>query len=66
MRILGTRSTAYSLPRYTSVWPCWRPNPWTSLRVMPVTPAALRARSTSSSLNGLMMAVISFTCAASP
>src|SRR5690606_35222921 len=58
---LGTKSTVYSAPRYTSVWPAWRPKPWTSVTVMPATPAALRASFTSSSLNGLMTAVISFT-----
>jgi len=29
-RTLGTKSTVYSAPRYTSVWPRWRPNPRTS------------------------------------
>ena len=29
--ILGTKSTVYSVPRYISVWPFWRPNPRTSV-----------------------------------
>src|SRR5688572_8208624 len=59
--ILGTNSTVYSAPRYTSVCPDWRPKPCTSVTVMPLTPAPLSASFTSSSLKGLMTAVISFT-----
>ena len=33
--ILGTKSTVYSVPRYISVWPFWRPKPRTSVMVMP-------------------------------
>ena len=29
--ILGTKSTSYSVPRYISVWPFWRPKPRTSV-----------------------------------
>src|ERR1051326_7789477 len=54
--ILGRKSTLYSLPRYISVWPFWRPNPLTSVTVMPSTPISPRASFTSSSLNGLMIA----------
>ena len=61
MRTLGTKSTVYSAPRYTSVWPAWRPKPCASLTVMPAMPTSLRAVFTSSSLNGLTMAVINFT-----
>src|SRR3954469_10475903 len=57
---LGRKSTTYSAPRYSSVWPFWRPNPFTSVTVMPCTPMAESASRTSSSLNGLMMAVTSF------
>src|SRR3954451_3692305 len=66
MRALGTKSILYSVPRYTSVCPAWRPNPCTSVTVMPFTSACLRASFTSSSLNGLMMAVISFIGRALP
>src|SRR4030095_7011618 len=38
------------------VWPFWRPKPRTSVTVMPITPIAVSASLTSSSLNGLMMA----------
>src|SRR5512147_108903 len=58
--ILGRKSTTYSAPRYSSVWPFCRPKPLTSVTVMPCTPIAERASRTSSSLNGLMMAVTSF------
>src|SRR5512143_3915006 len=57
---LGRKSTTYSAPRYSSVWPFWRPKPLTSVTVMPCTPTADSASRTSSSLNGLMIAVISF------
>src|SRR5512145_1849928 len=57
---LGRKSTTYSAPRYSSVWPFCRPKPLTSVTVMPCTPTADSASRTSSSLNGLMMAVTSF------
>src|SRR6476661_6628263 len=60
---LGRKSTTYSAPRYSSVWPFWRPKPLTSVTVMPCTPIPERASRTSSSLNGLMMAVTSFMSA---
>src|SRR5262244_1353215 len=53
---LGRKSTVYSDPRYSSVWPFCRPKPRTSVTVMPITPMPVRASFTSSSLNGLMMA----------
>src|SRR5215510_1002787 len=56
----GRKSTTYSAPRYNSVWPFCRPKPLTSVTVMPCTPMADNASRTSSSLNGLMMAVTSF------
>src|SRR3569832_898777 len=59
----GRKSTTYSAPRYSSVWPFCRPKPFTSVTVMPCTPMPERASRTSSSLNGLMMAVTSFMCA---
>src|SRR5690606_10613549 len=58
--IFGRKSTTYSAPRYSSVCPFWRPKPLTSVTVMPDTPAWARASRTSSSLNGRMIAVISF------
>src|SRR3954453_18539550 len=58
--VFGRKSTTYSAPRYSSVWPFWRPKPFTSVTVMPCTLSADNASRTSSSLNGLMMAVISF------
>src|ERR1700693_3354832 len=60
MRVLGTQSTTYSAPRYSSVWPRERPNPLTSFTVMPETPISESAARTSSSLKGLIMAVINF------
>src|SRR5882762_2203977 len=57
---LGRKSTTYSAPRYSSVWPFCRPKPLTSVTVIPCTPIADRASRTSSSLNGLMIAVTSF------
>src|SRR3989454_1871779 len=57
---LGRKSTTYSAPRYSSVWPFCRPKPLTSVTVIPCTPMADSASRTSSSLNGLMMAVTSF------
>src|SRR3569832_352001 len=59
----GRKSTTYSAPRYSSVWPFCRPKPFTSVTVMPCTPMPERASRTSSSANGLMMAVTSFMCA---
>src|SRR5690606_15138799 len=56
----GRKSTTYSAPRYSSVCPRWRPKPLTSLTVMPCTPTSFRAFRTSSSRNGLMIAVTSF------
>src|SRR5882672_8157401 len=56
----GRKSTTYSAPRYSSVWPFCLPKPLTSVTVMPCTPIADRASRTSSSLNGLMIAVTSF------
>src|SRR5258706_3823653 len=53
---LGRKSTTYSAPRYNSVCPFWRPNPFTSVTVRPVTPSSDNASRTSSSLNGLMIA----------
>ena len=37
---LGRKSTTYSAPRYSSVWPFWRPKPLTSVTVRPVTPTS--------------------------
>ena len=62
---LGRKSTTYSAPRYNSVWPFCRPNPLTSVTVTPVTPISDSASRTSSSLNGLMIAItifMSFPC----
>src|SRR5438445_3962380 len=56
----GRKSTVYSDPRYSSVWPFCRPKPRTSVTVMPMTPISVRASLTSSSLNGLMIASIFF------
>src|SRR5256884_7645205 len=52
----GRKSTVYSDPRYSSVWPFCRPKPRTSVTVMPITPISVSASLTSSSLNGLMIA----------
>src|SRR5574343_47167 len=57
---LGRKSTTYSAPRYSSVWPFWRPKPLTSVTVRPVTPHSASPSRTSSSLKGLMTAVICF------
>src|SRR2546421_1628393 len=62
---LGTKSTLYSDPRKVSVLPPWRPYPCTSEAVRPRMPAPLRASFTSSSLNGLMMAVTRWAMALS-
>src|SRR5258707_11257722 len=56
----GRKATTYSAPRQSSVCPFCRPKPFTSVTVMPCTPIAERASRTSSSLNGLMIAVTSF------
>src|SRR5690606_34811659 len=56
----GRKSTTYSAPRYSSVWPFWRPKPLTYVSVMPCTPTSASASRTSSTLKGLMKAVISF------
>src|SRR5574343_1359026 len=63
---LGKKSTTYSAPRYSSVCPFCRPKPFTSVTVMPCTPMAESASRTSSSLNGLMMAVTNFMIGSSP
>src|SRR5262249_46646194 len=47
-------------PRYSSVWPFWRPKPRTSVTVIPMTPISVSASFTSSSLKGLMIASIFF------
>src|SRR5260221_6255862 len=57
---LGRKSTTYSAPRYSSVCPFWRPKPLPSVTVIPCTPMPESASRTSSSLNGLMIAVTSF------
>src|SRR5215470_9597385 len=57
---LGRKSTVYSDPRYSSVWPFWRPKPRTSVTVIPMTPISVSASFTSSSLKGLMIASIFF------
>src|SRR5574337_831452 len=57
---LGRKSTTYSAPRYNSVWPFCRPKPLTSVTVIPCTPMAESVSRTSSSLKGLMIAVINF------
>src|SRR6202167_4089255 len=59
-RVLGTKSTTYSAPRYSSVCPRCRPNPLTSVTVIPETPISDNAARTSSSLKGLIIAVTSF------
>src|SRR5262245_24309282 len=56
----GRKSTTYSAPRYSSVCPFCRPKPLTSVTVNPDTPTSASASRTSSSLNGLMIAVICF------
>src|SRR5262245_6019179 len=57
---LGKKSIVYSEPRYSSVWPFWRPKPRTSVTVMPRMPCSWSASFTSSSLNGLITASIFF------
>jgi len=47
---LGRKSTTYSAPRYSSVWPFCLPKPFTSATVIPWTPMAFKASLTSSSL----------------
>ncbi|AFG41496.1 PilL [Escherichia coli P12b] len=56
----GRKSTIYSAPRYSSVWPFWRPKPFTSVTVMPVIPTSASASRTSSSLKGFIIASIFF------
>src|SRR5690349_11355530 len=56
----GRKSTTYSAPRYSSVWPFCRPKPLTSVTVKPEIPTSDNASRTSSSLNGLMIASIFF------
>src|SRR4030095_9935753 len=56
----GRKSTTYSAPLYNSVCPFCRPNPFTSVTVIPCTPIDESASRTSSSLKGLMIAVTSF------
>ena len=58
--ILGTMFVLYSHRDRFRSWPFWRPKPLTSVTVMPWTPSADKASRTSSSLNGLMMAITSF------
>src|SRR5690606_28817734 len=55
---LGTKSTVYSVPRYISVCPFCRPEPRTSVTVMPVPPCSVRAFFTSSSLKCRIIASI--------
>src|SRR6185312_10911871 len=62
---LGRKSTTYSAPRYSSVCPFWRPNPFASITVIPFSPISFRSSFTSSSLKGLMIASIFFTRGAS-
>src|SRR5690606_18542102 len=56
----GSMLVEYSAPRKISVWPFCRPKPLTSETVIPATPIAPSASRTSSSLNGLMMAMMNF------
>src|SRR6185295_8270943 len=56
----GTSSILYSLPRYVSVWPFCRPYPFTSLTVIPTTPASWRAFFTASRRWGRTIASIFF------
>src|SRR5947207_2618675 len=58
--IFGRKSTVYSPPRYSSVWPFWRPKPRTSETVMPITPMPVSASLSSSSLYCLMIGSIFF------
>ena len=58
--VLGRKSTIYSAPRYNSVCPFWRPNPLTSVAVSPLIPILDNSSRTSSSLNGLIIAVSNF------
>src|SRR5690606_20772713 len=51
----GRNSTLYSVPRYVSDWPFCRPNPFTSVTVMPTTPASCSAVLTDSRRWGRMM-----------
>src|SRR6476620_2765897 len=56
----GTNSIVYSVPRYVSLCPFWRPNPFTSVTVIHCTPISSSASFTSSSLKGLMTASTNF------
>jgi hypothetical protein len=49
----------YSVPRYTSLCPRWRPKPRDSVSVNPAPPALSTASFTSSTLNGFTSAVTS-------
>ena len=60
MRIFGRKSTLYSAPRKTSVWPRWRPWPRTSVSVMPSMSIAWSASVTGWTMWGLTTAVTSF------
>ena len=62
----GRKSTTYSAPRYSSVWPFWRPKPLAATTVMPCRPTSCSASFTSSSLKGLMIASIFFMRVKSP
>src|SRR5207245_6164147 len=64
--IFGNRSTVYSRPRYTSVWPFWRPWPRTSITVMPSTPISRSASFTDSNREGWMMASSFIMTASAP
>src|SRR4051812_8372956 len=56
----GSRLTAYSLPRYTAVWPFWRPWPRTSVTVIPARFSFSSASRTSSTLFGRTIHLMSF------
>jgi hypothetical protein len=60
---LWKKSTVYSCRDKSRCAPSAGRNPFTSLRVIPSTPAAIKASRTGSALNGLMMASIFFTAA---
>src|SRR5881296_2940036 len=64
--ILGSRSTVYSRPRYTSVCPFCRPWPRTSITVMPSTPISRSASFTDSNREGWMMASSFIMTASAP
>src|SRR5688572_22702523 len=58
--IFGSRLTSYSRPRYTAVWPFWRPWPRTSVTVMPAILSLPRASLMLSTMLGRTIALISF------